>query len=307
MREALVGLKEKIAAARQDPLLLRNTAIIVALTAMMIVGFAQLHIPGGGDDWQAFSDAARRMLHLDPGPVYNPTLKPGHYLFFNPPWVLIVLLPFLLLPHQLGWAIGCTATMFLSVLLLRRWLPAPGLLKIGLLLLSPPTLYILLHGQMDVIVLAGVFLPVELWWLVALAKPQNAIGIAFGVPISKWLRAGLITAGVIILTFVLLGNWAKDLLSQPTGFMAAVNYNFWQGLWPYQIPVGVGMLALGIGRKDDRYLVASSPFLSPYITTSSLYGVWLVVLTALNDWQAGLVFAAWWGAILYRMMSGILY
>lgn len=287
--------------------MIRNVAIVVALAAAMIVGFAQIHIPGGGDDWQSFSFTARRLLHLDPGPVYNQVFTPGHYYFFNPPWVLIVLLPFLLLPYPWGWAVGCTLTTFLAVLLLRRLLPRPGLLKVAMLLLSPPTLYIYLHGQMDVLVLSGILLPVECWWLVALAKPQDTIAIAFGVPVSKWLRAGLITGGVIVLTLFLIPNWVQSLLGQPSGFMATVNYNFWQGLWPYNLPVGVGLLAMGIARKDDRYLLSSSPFLAPYITMSSLFGPWLAALAALNDWQAGLVFASWWGVVIYRMLGGVLF
>jgi len=305
--QAIGDLRDRIAAARQDPLLLRNAAIILLVAAAMVVGFAQIHIPGGGDDWQAFCDAARRMVGLDPGPMYGPSLVPGHYYFFNPPWVAIVLLPILLLPHQWSWAIGCTLTVFLAVLLLRRWLPKPGLLKVVLLLLSPPMIYIFLHGLMDVIVMAGVFLPVECWWLVALAKPQDAIGLALGVPVSKWLRAALVTGAVVLLTLLLVGNWVAGIHSQPNGFMAVVDYNFWQGLWPYNVPVGVALLAMGFARKDERFLISSSPFLSPYITMSNLAGPWLAALTALTDWQAGLVFAAWWGVVIYRMLSGILY
>jgi hypothetical protein len=270
----------------------------------MTIGFAQIHFPGAGDDWRAFSDSARRMVGIDAGPMYNPTLVPGHYYIFNPPWIVIALLPILLLPHQWGWAIGCTGMLLVAVLLLRRWLPRPGLLKVVMLLLSPPMVYTLLHGQVDVYVLGAMLLPVEWWWLAALAKPQDAIGLALAVPISKWVWAGLVTVGVIAATLVLIGNWPQDLFDQPSGFMWSVGYNLWQGLWPFQLTVGVGLIGLGLARKDERFLLSSSPFLSPYITMSSLIGPWLAALTGLNDWQAGLVFAVWWGAIVYRLLGG---
>jgi len=305
VRDAVVSLRQKIAAAGRDPQWVRDAAIILVLAAVMIVGFAQVRIPGGGDDWQAFSDAARRMVGLDPGPMYNPALLAGHYYIFNPPWIVIVLLPILLLPHQWGWAVACTGMLFLGILLLRRWKPSPGPIRVVALLLSPPMLYTLLHGQVDVFVLAGMLLPVEWWWLAALAKPQDAIGIIFGVPIPKWLRAGLITGAVIVLTLVFIPGWVQGLSSQPSGFMATVNYNPWQGIWPYQVPVGIGLLALGIARKDDRFLLSASPFLSPYITTSSLIAPWLAVVAALDDWQVALIFLSWWGVIIYRMLGGV--
>jgi hypothetical protein len=217
---------------------------------------------------------------------------------------VIVLLPVLLLPHAWSWAIGSTLTLFLGVMLLRRWLPQPGIIRVALLLLSPPMLYILLHGQVEVIVLAGLLLPAELWWLVVLAKPQHMIGMTLAVPVSKWLRAALITAGVFALTFLLFGNWIQAILEQPRGFMAIVPYNIFGGLWPYQVPVGIGLIALGLSRKDDRFLLASSPFLSPYITMSSMISVWLAVVVSLAEWQAALIFAAWWGAVIYRLVGG---
>lgn len=297
-------LMERAAAAGIDRRSLRNAGIVLALATVMTVGFAQLRVPGGGDDWHSFSEAARRMVGIVPQPVYGPGLTTGTYYVYNPPWVIIVGLPILLLPYPWGWAVGCTATLFVGILLLRRWLPAPGIWKVGLLLLSPPMIYILLHGQIDVLLLGGLLLPVETWWLVALTKPQNTIGLAFGVPRGKWLRAGLILAGVVLLTLILLGNWPLAIMQQPSGFFMTVNYNLWQGLWPFQLAVGVGLLAVGTVRRDERFLVSASPFFSPYVTMSSMIGPWLAALTGLSEWQALLVFAAWWGAVIYRLLGG---
>ena len=296
-------LMERAAAAGIDRRSLRDAGIVLALAAAMIVGFAQLRVPGGGDDWQSFSAAARRMVGIIPQPVYGPG-QIGAYYVYNPPWVIMIGLPILLLPYPWGWAAGCTATLFVGILVLRRWLPAPGIWKVGLLLLSPPMCYILLHGQIDVLLLGGLLLPAETWWLAALAKPQSTIGLLFGVPRSKWLRAGLILAGVLLFTLILLGNWPLALMQEPAGFLVDIDRNLWKGLWPFQLTVGVGLLAVGAVRRDERFLVSASPFLSPYVTMSSMFGPWLAALTGLSDWQAALVFAAWWGAVIYRGLGG---
>lgn len=286
-----------------DPHKLRNAAILLGVIVFIAAGIAQVNIPGGGDDWQSFMDGARRLVGIIPYPMYGAEIGHSYYLY-NPPWVFIALLPILLLPHGWSWGIGCALTLLLGVAILRRWLPQPGTVKVVLLLLSPPMLYILLHGQMDVLILAGVLLPAEWWGLFALGKPQNAIGLLFGIPMSKWKRGGLILAGAVAITMLIVGNWILAITKQPSGFFSSVPYNLWIGLWPFQLTVGVALLAMGISHKDQRFLISASPFLSPYVTTSAMIGPWLAALTGLNDWQAALVFGTWWGAVIYRMLGG---
>jgi len=74
----------------------------------------------------------------------------------------------------------------------------------------------------------------------------------------------------------------------------------WLGLFPFQVPVGVSLILFGISRKDEKLLIAGSPFLSPYAATSSLIGPWLAVSCFLNDWQVFIVWLSWWGAVIYR-------
>ena len=79
-------------------------------------------------------------------------------------------------------------------------------------------------------------------------------------------------------------------------------HNVWLGLWPFQVPIGIGLIFWGINRRDERFLVAASPFFWPYASTSSLLGPWIVMGTLLKDWQAALVLAGWWGAVVYRSL-----
>jgi len=63
------------------------------------------------------------------------------------------------------------------------------------------------------------------------------------------------------------------------------------------------LLALGVSRKDERFLIAGSPFLSPYAALSTLIGPWIAAVSFLKPWQTLLVLASWWGAVVYRLAS----
>ena len=250
-----------------------------------------------GDDWQTFYGAAKQALAGQ-----NLYVMPVTFTFYsNPPWVVMALVPLSLLPFRWGWAVVCMGSFLAALAIAYRW--RLSLLKTVLILLSPSMLYILLHGQIDLILLAGIWLPQEWWVLVALAKPQVAFGLLAGIPRSRWVRAMLILAGIVILTLALFGNWPLDLLRQPHPF-AKEGHNLWLGLWPFQVPAGVALILLGFSRSDERLLVAGSPFLFPYATMSNLIGPWLAVNYYLKDWQALIVWVSWWGAVIYRGVGG---
>jgi hypothetical protein len=271
------------------------TAAVVFLVAFA-AAFALLPMPGG-DDWETFHGAGQRILHGEP--LYGSLVT--HAYYSNPPWVAALLAPISLLPVRWGWGLLAGGTLLVSVFLVAKY--APGKLKFIFFLLSPPVIYTLLHGQIDVLILAGVLLPREWWPLAAVSKPQVAVGLALGVPRNRLLRAGLLGAAVLLASWLLFGPWPLELLRQPTPFQE-MTHNLWLGLWPFQAPLGIALLALGLERKDERFLFSASPFLMPYAAISSLVGPWLAGLSFLKDWQAGVVFVAWWGAVLYRALGG---
>jgi hypothetical protein len=169
----------------------------------------------------------------------------------------------------------------------------------ALALLSPPILYTLLHGEIDGLILGGVLLPPEWWILIGLTKPQVAVGLVFGVPRGRLVRAIVIAGLALVTSLVWFGLWPLRWLEQANPLHQG--WNLWAGLWPMQVPAGVLLILLGISRKDERWLVAASPFLSPYAATSSLLGPWMVACSFLKGWQALVVLLAWWGAVVYRM------
>lgn len=249
---------------------------------VLILAFSLIPIPGG-IDWEVFREAGRRVWTGQP--LYGELLS-SHGYFYNPPWVAVILAPLGLLPFRWGWAILSTATLLLVAAVMHRWQGGPG--RRILALLSPPVLYIVLHGETDGMVLAGVLLPQEWWALVALSKPQVTIGLVFGVARSRWLAAAAITGAVLLISLIWFGNWPFTLIRQPRPLVQDT-WNMWLGLWPFQVPAGVAILLLGISRRDERLLLAASPFLSPYATVSNLLGPWLAVSTFLSQRQAAVV------------------
>jgi len=253
----------------------------------------------GGDDWETFHGAAWRILESET-PLYGEPVT--HAYYFNPPWLAVALIPLALLPFRLGWAALAAATMAMAVVLLRRWERGTSLVKPILVLLSPPMLYTIMHGQIDVLIIGGVLLPVQWWALIALTKPQVTLGLLAGIPRRQRSRASLLAGLVIAASLIWFGNWPRALLDQPTPFVEA-GHNLWRGLWPFQIPAGVLLIAVGMQRHDERLLIAGTPFLSPYAALSSFAGPWIASVTWLNDWQAAAVFASWWGAVVARALG----
>ncbi|WP_119070347.1 glycosyltransferase 87 family protein [Aggregatilinea lenta] len=250
----------------------------------------------GGDDWETFYGAGRRVLAGDS--LYRSKIT--HAYYSNPPWLAVILAPLTLLPQKLGYAVLSAATMVASLALLHHWTHGhSGLIKPVLVLLSPAAFYTLMHGQIDALMVATILLPAEWWLLAAITKPQVAIGIALGIPRSLWIKALLLTMVVGLLSILLFGLWPLDLIDQPAPFKA-MTHNLWLGLWPFQVPAGVALLVLGIQRKDERFLIAGSPLVSPYAAMSSMLGPWIATITVLTDWQALAVWASWWIAVVYR-------
>lgn len=88
-------------------------------------------------------------------------------------------------------------------------------------------------------------------------------------------------------------------MRQPRPFVKEA-HNLWLGLWPFQFPIFVALILVGISHRDDRFLISGSPFLLPYATTSNLLGLWLGMSCFLKDWQAALLWLFWWGAVVIR-------
>ncbi len=274
----------------------KKISLTVLITLTFIVAF--WFIPYDlGDDWATYKGSVERALQGQN--IYAEPFNDINY-FSNPPWVIVLLIPLGILPAKLGWAILSCLT-FLSLFVLARRYQFPPL-KLGLLLLSPPVIYTILHGQIDALVLVAFLLPLEFRPIIAITKPQISLGLLFYSDLRNWKRTVLITLCILAVSFLVFGNWPGELIQQSKPFINA-KHNYLAGTWPLFLPVAIGLSLAGIAKKDLRFFMAASPFFSPYAAVSSFIGVWFASCSALKTWQTAVVLVSWWGVILYKVFA----
>lgn len=271
--------------------------VILAGGAILVITLLFVLFPmPGGDDWDFHRSAVQRMLSGES--LYDAPLGMINAKNHYPPWVALTLLPLGVLPYNLGRGLLSGLTFVVLVMVARHF--KLSAMKQALVMLSPPMLYVLLHGQIDVLVMGIILLPKPWQLVLSITKPQVSIAFLFGIPRKDWLRAVLVAAGVTVISFLLFGLWPLEMMNQSVDIIGN-GLNIWGGLWPFQVPLGLVLLLRAIERRDDRYLLAASPFFIPYAATSSLIGPWLALCGFLKDWQALIVLLAWWAASFSRL------
>jgi hypothetical protein len=65
-----------------------------------------------------------------------------------------------------------------------------------------------------------------------------------------------------------------------------------QSLWPYSIPIGIGLLLTALRIKDHRIAILSGPFLAPYVGNST-WGTILLGLSGLPLEQSLISISTW--------------
>ena len=241
-------------------------------------------------DWQtAFRPAAKKLLSGD---------SPYHIdKFMNPPWTLVPLLPFAILPENVGRAI-LTALALLTYAYVAYKLGA-DIKAIIFLLLSPPVIHSLLNGSLDWLVVLGFILPVRYGLFLVSMKPQVGLAVVVYWFVSSYREEGLKRAVfdflpftvTLFLSFMIFGFWPLQYVGS---FKPAWNAS----LWPLSLPVGITLLYAALKRDKFEYAVAASPLLSPYVAFHS----WVSVLLALCS-QTGYIITSvigLWLAVLIQ-------
>lgn len=239
------------------------------------------------DDWIVFYSATLEFLQ-----GLSPFDKLFHFsYYYNPPWVTLALAPMAITGFRFGAGMLASATIFATLALCRRY--EISLIKTTLVLTSPIIYYIILHGQIDGYVLAGVLLPVSFWPLVALAKPQTALMLGLKALEKEHIKKALIVSGAIfLLSLAVYGLWPLDVIDKEVPIQAY--HNFWRTTWPWNTIVGIILVIYWFKTKDERFLLSASPFFSPYAGMNSFLGLWIALHTKLKDWQAVILFIVAW-------------
>lgn len=222
-------------------------------------------------DWSnTFQPAVWAFIHGQP--IYGQT-------FFNPPWVLVPLIPFAVLPPELGRLLLLLCSILLFGLVAYRLKVKP--LGLILFFLTPFVFDSLAWGNIEAIALLGLAMPVPAGLVLLVIKPQITLGV---IVFLLWRVVKSRDARRIVTTFlplvvvlagsiVMYGAWWSQTLSYTQYIGSSMNL----ALFPLGIPLGLSLLIQSIRTQDIRLALACSPFFFPVVTPQC----WLVVFLAL--------------------------
>jgi hypothetical protein len=188
----------------------RRVDVAIAAAAVIVGGvfvamWAQFLLANGtdnvGGDWETYRTAAERWL--GGGSFYLERQLAGPYLIQDgdvlyPPPILVLLVPFTLVPDVAWWLVPLGLTAAIVV----RHRPAPlGWLLIALCLLFPITGVKLLHGNPGMLFMAAVAGATILAWPAALVllKPTLLPFALLGITTRRWWIAFAALVGVSLL------------------------------------------------------------------------------------------------------------
>lgn len=219
--------------------------------------------------------------------------------FHNPPWILIPLIPIAALPSKVGNGVLFVVTLSAVVFVAIRMGAKP--ISLLALIASFPVLFLLLFGQIDWLILLGTLLPPQLGLFLVLTKPQAGLGIAVFWLVASLRRGGLrealrVFAPVTLLFLLSMALFSTGFLNTPL-ILVPTKHNM--SLWPFSIPIGLGLLAVALRNRDFKLSMMSSPFLSPYVSPHT----WTIALLPLVRWQGVAILAslASWSILLVEL------
>jgi len=244
-------------------------AVLSAFFAFTYVAY--INLTSIGVDWvEYFRPAAQLLLH-----GHSPYRESG---FYNAPWVLLPMLPIALLPVSLGNAFMYSLNIF-AYLYVAHKLRMNPLMMVFFVLFSGMQ-GAALNGNIEGLLALGFILPPQIGLFFLLAKPQFGIGMAVFIGVMAWRENGLGHAVkmflpvtiAFLLSFLMFGFWPYSIQS-----LGEVWWN--TGIFPYGIPIGLGLLALAVFGREKRFAISSSPFFAPYLTAHTWAVVWLGILS----------------------------
>lgn len=187
---------------------------------------------------------------------------------WNPPWVLFPLIPFALLPTELGRPLMamCGATSFLCA---GRKLGASLLAQLAFLF-SPLILTGLFWGNVEWLVMLGIITTPWVGMLLCTVKPQAASGIALWIAgklawhhqVNALAKIAIATGMLFALSIIQFGAWWE----RSTTYLTFGNHASNTSLFPFSIILGLGMLIASVWKGRAELAIAASPCFFPVVT-----------------------------------------
>ncbi len=246
---------------RKLKFLIKKDNLFLLAIALLGVVLATLFMPLSVDWERVFYPAGQMVLA-----GRSPYLVEG---FFNPPWLILLLLPLALLPIKIGNAIMAVLGMVTYAYVLRKF--KTGLTGTIFFLLSPPAIISIYSGNADWLIALGYILPPQIGLFFVLLKPQVGMGLVIFWLVEAWRTGGFANVARVflpvsvftLLSFVIFGFW-------PEKARALVDVSWNISMWPMSIPIGLALLSLAIRKRNERLSYPVAPLLSPYVASGSL-------------------------------------
>lgn len=271
----------------------KNLQIILLIVVFaLLTGLLSSFLPPAVDWRGAFRPAALEILH-----GRSPYNAEG---FFNPPWAAILLIPFAILPENVGRAVMVIAALAVYAYVAHKL--GGNKLTIGLLLLSPPVLHGLLNGNIDWLAVLGVVLPAWLGLFFLAIKPQIGMIVVLFLFFAEWRKGGplrvlktFLPVGLAsVASIAIFGPWFLDI---PGVDEIAINAS----LLPLALPIGLALTVTAIRKNEIRYSMIASPMLSPYLLLHSWIGAFLAL--APKPYEAAAAVIGMWIVVALRFFS----
>lgn len=208
----------------------------------------------------------------------------NHPAYFNPPWLVFSMLPFLAFPPEYAFGLWTVISFVAIILAVKRmgiFRQRLWWLSIFSLIMSPPVFLCLLWGNIDLFLVyfCTVNNPVSLFFLAL--KPHIYWPVILFRLVSWWIigkrKTAFFTGASLIASYLISFAFYGFYLLKGTG---TITREFNTSLWPYGILPGLLLLILTYFSKRKNKLntaMATGPLTSPQVTNNA----WTVLLVSL--------------------------
>lgn len=198
--------------------------------------------------------------------------------FFNPPWAMVLLIPFDPLPVEVATLAQISLYFVLLAGIVYKFKGSKWSLIIALSsLLAVDTA---LEINIDWMVCIGLLVPAVWSAPFLMVKPQAAFGYVFSFKRRDFIRASIVGMIVILVAFLIWGNWPLDLWNNIQEYQTNILVNLApKNILSLPIAFAIGT-ALGIyafRKRDPILCTAAGVFFVPYTAPNSV----LIIFTLL--------------------------
>ncbi|HVO41200.1 MAG TPA: hypothetical protein VMT34_01195 [Aggregatilineales bacterium] len=206
----------------------------------------------------------------------DPYVVPG---FINPPWTVLLLLPFGLIPVPLAVLIQQCLYFGLLTAVIYKF-TGGQVIRLGrfrfdrfaIVLIVLTSFFALDSGielSLEWIVCIGLLVPAAYSGPLLLVKPQDALGVVVSYRWRDVLRTGILTLAVVLASFALWGEWITPYLDSLRRASYYKSYNLAPSAiigWIPALAIGLLLMAIAFRRRDPVLCVLAWQFFVPYST-----------------------------------------